>query len=168
MAEPNSDMYHPPCKATGVSQSLAVLLAKENHIDQIIIVKMLEKLNLNLIVTQNGHEAFEAFKRSQYDVILMDFHMPVMGGVETTKMIRQHEKAHSLPRTPIVAFTRTAMSDQVRQCFEADMDDYMSIPLERNLLIQLIHKHGHWTPSPQEYGQGKLNNEHEKNINRAL
>ncbi|KAK5277218.1 histidine kinase osmosensor, partial [Exophiala xenobiotica] len=64
--------------------------------------------------------------------------MPVMGGFEATRQIRQFEKDQNLPRTPIVALTAHAMLGDREKCIQAQMDEYLSKPLKQNLLMQTI------------------------------
>jgi osomolarity two-component system sensor histidine kinase NIK1 len=68
----------------------------------------------------------------------MDVQMPVMGGFEATREIRQYEKDMGLPRTPIVALTAHAMLGDREKCIQAQMDEYLSKPLKQNLLMQTI------------------------------
>jgi osomolarity two-component system sensor histidine kinase NIK1 len=128
--------------ATGFTRSLTILLAEDNEINRKVAQKILGKSNHNVVVAENGREAFEAFKRQQYDVILMDVQMPVMGGFESTVNIRRYEKDNNLPRTPILALTAHAMFGDREKCLEAGMDDYLSKPLNQSRLIQLNHKYG--------------------------
>ena len=88
----------------------------------------------------NGLEAFNAVKAKRFDVVLMDVQMPIMGGFEATREIRQYEKEQGLPRTPIIALTAHAMLGDREKCIQAQMDEYLSKPLKQNLLMQTILK----------------------------
>ncbi|KAJ6001101.1 hypothetical protein N7481_001510 [Penicillium waksmanii] len=101
---------------------------------------MLEKHRQKVTVVPNGLQAVEKVKRYQYDVILMDVQMPVMGGFEAASKIRQYEKVNSLPRTPIVALTAHAMLGDRDRCIAACMDDYLSKPLDSNKMMRTIEK----------------------------
>ena len=79
-----------------------------------------------------------AIKKQRFDVILMDVQMPIMGGFEATKEIRQYEKETGLTRTPIIALTAHAMLGDREKCIQAQMDEYLSKPLKQNLLMQTI------------------------------
>ncbi|OJJ50589.1 hypothetical protein ASPZODRAFT_126482 [Penicilliopsis zonata CBS 506.65] len=125
---------------TGLSRSLAVLLAEDNEVNQKVAVRILKKCNHNVTVVDNGLRALKEIKKNRYDVILMDVQMPVMGGFEATAKIRQHELSSGLPRTPIVALTAHAMIGDRERCIQAGMDDYLSKPLNQNQMMQMITK----------------------------
>ena len=93
-----------------------------------------------MTVVENGLQAVKEIKRHRYDVILMDIQMPVMGGFEATNKIRTYEKFNSLPRTPIIALTAHAMMGDRDKCLSAGMDDYLSKPLNGNIMMQTILK----------------------------
>ncbi|EXJ86280.1 hypothetical protein A1O1_06650 [Capronia coronata CBS 617.96] len=119
-------------------KSLNVLLAEDNEVNQKVAIKILEKYNHVVTVVGNGLEAVNAIKADRFDVVLMDVQMPVMGGFEATREIRQYEKEMGLPRTPIVALTAHAMLGDREKCIQAQMDEYLSKPLKQNLLMQTI------------------------------
>ncbi|OCT49493.1 hypothetical protein CLCR_06603 [Cladophialophora carrionii] len=119
-------------------KSLNVLLAEDNEVNQKVAIKILEKYNHVVTVVGNGLEAVNAIKNSRFDIVLMDVQMPVMGGFEATREIRQYEKEQALPRTPIVALTAHAMLGDREKCIQAQMDEYLSKPLKQNLLMQTI------------------------------
>ncbi|KAJ4504220.1 histidine kinase osmosensor [Exophiala dermatitidis] len=119
-------------------KSLNVLLAEDNEVNQKVAIKILEKYNHVVTVVGNGLEAVNAIKADRFDVVLMDVQMPVMGGFEATREIRQYEKEMGLPRTPIIALTAHAMLGDREKCIQAQMDEYLSKPLKQNLLMQTI------------------------------
>ncbi|KAK5204260.1 histidine kinase osmosensor [Exophiala xenobiotica] len=119
-------------------KSFNVLLAEDNEVNQKVAIKILEKYNHVVTVVSNGLEALNAIKETRFDVVLMDVQMPVMGGFEATRQIRQFEKDQNLPRTPIVALTAHAMLGDREKCIQAQMDEYLSKPLKQNLLMQTI------------------------------
>lgn len=121
-----------------LKKSLNVLLAEDNEVNQKVAIKILEKYNHTVTVVGNGLDAFEAVKAQRFDVVLMDVQMPVMGGFEATREIRQYEKETGVPRTPIVALTAHAMLGDREKCIQAQMDEYLSKPLKQNLLMQTI------------------------------
>ena len=126
---------------SGYTRSLSILLAEDNDVNQKVAVRILEKSKHTVSVVENGLQAVKEFKRHRYDVILMDVQMPVMGGFEATSKIRAWEKANSLPHTPIVALTAHAMLGDREKCLQSGMDDYVSKPLNPNLLMQTILKY---------------------------
>lgn len=119
-------------------KSFNVLLAEDNEVNQKVAIKILEKYNHQVTVVENGLLAFKAVKSNKYDVVLMDVQMPIMGGFEATREIRQYEKEEGVPRTPIIALTAHAMLGDREKCIQAQMDEYLSKPLKQNLLMQTI------------------------------
>lgn len=130
---------------TDDSISYKVLLAEDNLVNQKLAVRILEKQGHEVVVVENGLEAFEAVQNNHFDVVLMDVQMPVMGGFEATEKIRQWEKKSnpidSLSlRTPIIALTAHAMLGDREKSLAKGMDDYISKPLKPKLLMQTIAK----------------------------
>jgi osomolarity two-component system sensor histidine kinase NIK1 len=123
---------------TNHKKSFNILLAEDNEVNQKVAIKILEKYNHVVTVVSNGLEALNTIKSRRFDVILMDVQMPIMGGFEATKEIRQYEKEQGLLRTPIIALTAHAMLGDREKCIQAQMDEYLSKPLKQNLLMQTI------------------------------
>ncbi|EEU46433.1 uncharacterized protein NECHADRAFT_104094 [Fusarium vanettenii 77-13-4] len=122
------------------TKSFEILLAEDNTVNQRLAVKILEKYHHVVTVVGNGWEAVEAVKRKKFDVILMDVQMPIMGGFEATGKIREYERGIGTHRTPIIALTAHAMMGDREKCIQAQMDEYLSKPLQQNHLIQTILK----------------------------
>ncbi|KAK3328956.1 putative histidine kinase group protein [Apodospora peruviana] len=122
------------------TRSFEILLAEDNTVNQRLAVKILEKYHHVVTVVGNGEEAVEAVKRRKFDVILMDVQMPIMGGFEATAKIREYERSLGSQRTPIIALTAHAMMGDREKCIQAQMDEYLSKPLQQNHLIQTILK----------------------------
>ncbi|GMM28143.1 hypothetical protein DAMA08_008590 [Martiniozyma asiatica (nom. inval.)] len=137
--------------------SYEILLAEDNLINQKLAVKILEKNGHKVQVVENGQQAVDAVKEKLFDVILMDVQMPVMGGFEATKTIREWEKkkyadAALLFKTPIIALTAHAMLGDRERCLENQMDEYLSKPLKPTLLLQTIQKCIHNLNQMKELG----------------
>ncbi|KOC13577.1 hypothetical protein AFLA70_292g001311 [Aspergillus flavus AF70] len=126
---------------TGQAHSISILLAEDNEVNQKVALKFLEKYRHSVTIVDNGLEAFRKIQERQYDMILMDIQMPVMGGFEATTIIREYERSHGLPRTPIIALTAHAMFGDREKCLGVGMDDYLSKPLNQNQLMQIILKY---------------------------
>ncbi|KAL7628652.1 histidine kinase osmosensor [Parahypoxylon ruwenzoriense] len=122
------------------TKSFEILLAEDNRVNQRLAVKILEKYHHAVTVVGNGLEAVEAVKKNKFDVILMDVQMPIMGGFEATNKIREYERSLGSHRTPIIALTAHAMMGDRERCIQAQMDEYLSKPLQQNHLIQTILK----------------------------
>lgn len=125
---------------TDNSKSFHILLAEDNPVNQRLAQKILEKYNHVVTVANNGQEAVDRVKESRYDVVLMDVQMPIMGGFEATGEIREWERENGLVRTPIIALTAHAMLGDREKCIQAQMDEYLSKPLNANVMMQTILK----------------------------
>jgi two-component system, sensor histidine kinase and response regulator len=123
----------------GDRASLRILLAEDNIVNQKLAVTMLEKRGHRVTVANDGAEALKAMERASFDVILMDVHMPHMGGFETTAAIRAREGRDG-PRVPIVALTALAMKGDREQCIQAGMDAYVSKPVNAAELFGTIDR----------------------------
>lgn len=112
-----------------------ILLAEDNLVNQKVASQMLIKMGFEVDIAGDGEEALAAWKRCRYDVILMDCHMPVMDGLQATRMIRlQEEQDH----TPILALTADVLTDRKDDCLQAGMDGFMSKPIRMEQLRQTI------------------------------
>lgn len=120
--------------------SYKVLLAEDNVVNQKLATRILKKNGHNVTVVENGLQAYEAVTHDEYDVILMDVQMPVASGFEATAKIREWEKKTFRHRLPIIALTAHAMLGDREKCLQAQMDEYLSKPLNANLLIQTINR----------------------------
>ena len=118
---------------------LRILVAEDNHINQVLAKRLLEKRGHNVVVAGNGHEAIEALEKQSFDAILMDVQMPVMGGLDAATLIREHEKATGA-HVPIIALTANAMVGDRERCLRAGMDDYLTKPLQAKELFVMIER----------------------------
>ena len=129
-------------------RQLRILLAEDNAVNQTLALRLLAKLGHQADVAGNGQEALDLHARNRYDLVLMDVQMPVMGGFDATRKIREREAAGS-PRTPIIAMTAHAMKGDRERCLAAGMDGYLSKPVHAPDLVDvLIHHSGHDDPPP--------------------
>ena len=119
---------------------LRILLAEDNLINQRVAVSMLEKEGHQVDVAVNGREALTKWSNQSFDLILMDMQMPEMDGFQTTSAIRSAEAASNL-HVPIIALTAHAISDYRERCLAAGMDDYISKPIRKSDLIEIVAKH---------------------------
>lgn len=118
-----------------------VLLAEDNLVNQKLATLLLQQLGLSVDVVENGRKAVQAVERNEYAVILMDCQMPDMDGFEATKAIRKLETLRGT-YTPIIAVTALAMVGDRERCIAVGMDDYISKPIDRQVLKIKLN---HWT-----------------------
>jgi two-component system, sensor histidine kinase len=124
--------------ATTPADTLHVLVAEDNPINQRIVQQLLRKRKLSVTLADDGRQAVDAFQAGRFDLVLMDVQMPEMNGFEAVAAIRALEQAQGRPHTPIVAVTAHAMVGDREKCLEAGMDAYLSKPLRRQLLFELV------------------------------
>jgi CheY-like chemotaxis protein len=117
---------------------LRILLAEDNETNQQLAVRLLEKHGHEVKVAGSGTEAVAAFEKESFDLILMDLHMPQMGGLEATAFIREKERATN-SRIPIIALTARALKGQREKCIEAGMDGYVSKPIDVGEFFNCIY-----------------------------
>ncbi|OQX05536.1 MAG: hypothetical protein BWK80_52060 [Desulfobacteraceae bacterium IS3] len=146
--------------AEGLS-GLEVLLAEDHPVNRRVAVEILETAGIFADTAANGIEVLEAVRKKRYDAVLMDIQMPEMDGFEATRRIREGETPppadHPSPgdsppllrrggrgvrceRIPIIAMTAHAMSGDREKCLDAGMDDYISKPISRKELFDVLRK----------------------------
>ena len=123
------------------AKSLRVLVAEDNAVNRKLASSILQRAGHSAILVTNGREAVDAVEREQFDVVLMDVQMPVMGGFEATRLIRERE-AGSGRRTPIIAVTAHAMKGDKEACFEAGMDGFAPKPIQSAKLLEMLDRLG--------------------------
>lgn len=117
----------------------SVLIAEDNLVNQIFIKEILEEMQIHYTIVSNGQEALDATKEHSYDLILMDCLMPVLDGYQATEAIRKASR-HMAAHIPIVALTANAMKGDREKCLEAGMDDYLTKPIRKKELKEIVHK----------------------------
>jgi PAS domain S-box-containing protein len=137
------EQYHAPDDAKmiqGEPATLRILLAEDNPVNQKLTTTILEKAGHFVTVAGDGVEAVECFKAGSFDLVLMDVQMPNMSGLDAAEAIRRLEGATS-SHVPILALTAHAMKGDLDKCIEAGMDGYLSKPVRRNHLLEMISRH---------------------------
>ncbi|MBZ0166251.1 MAG: response regulator, partial [Candidatus Omnitrophica bacterium] len=118
-------------------RGLKVLLAEDNLVNQKIAVKLLEKQGWVVHAVDNGQAAVDKVLHENFDVVLMDANMPILDGLEATKLIRDNERQTG-KHIPIIALTARAMHDDKMRCLKAGMDGYVAKPINRKELFLTI------------------------------
>ncbi len=118
----------------------SILLVEDNPDNQRLARKILQKAGYVVEVAENGQLAVKAAEKFQYDLILMDIQMPVKGGFEATQEIRELERHRQAERVPIIALTAHALQGYREKCLQHEMDDYITKPIKKKILLETIHK----------------------------
>ena len=116
-----------------------VLLVEDNVVNQRVAVGLLASRGHRVSLAANGADAIEAIARENFDVVLMDLQMPVMGGLEATSEIRRRERITG-KRARIVAMTAHAMSGDRERCLAHDMDGYLPKPIDPVSLFAVVEE----------------------------
>ncbi|KIC19953.1 hybrid sensor histidine kinase/response regulator [Leisingera sp. ANG-Vp] len=124
----------PPLGSTPAMGGLRVLVAEDNAVNRVLLEKFLQSAPVELAFAENGLEAVAQFETFAPDIILMDMSMPEMDGLEATRVIR----GLAGPQPAIVALTANAFDSDREACLAAGMDDFMSKPVNRGKLLDLL------------------------------
>lgn len=121
-------------------QSALLLLVEDNPVNQRVVLAMLRKRGYTIEIANNGQEALDMLEAATipYDLVLMDVQMPVLDGLEATRILRRNLRWQGLP---IIAMTAHAMTGDRERCLKAGMDAYLSKPLKAATLLAAIEKH---------------------------
>ena len=121
-----------------LKQSVRLMLAEDNPVNQKLAMTMLGKAGYQVTLAPNGKAAVEAFTKTpdRFDLILMDIQMPEMDGYEATRQIRRQGYAN----IPIIAMTANVMQGDKELCLEAGMNDYITKPIKREIVFQILAK----------------------------
>ncbi|MDR3088641.1 MAG: response regulator [Desulfobulbaceae bacterium] len=121
-----------------LKQSVRILLAEDNPINQKLAMAMLGKAGYKVTLAENGRQAVETYRQTpqNFDIILMDVQMPEMDGLEATRQIR----AEGFAKVPVVAMTANSMAGDREECLTAGMNDYISKPIKREAVFQALDR----------------------------
>jgi len=122
------------------SPDTRILLAEDNIANQRVIRAILRSSGLQVDLASNGQEAVKALRSLPYDIVLMDISMPLMDGMEATRIIRQMDGANS--QIPIIALTAHALKGDRERFIASGMNDYLTKPIDKNATLSCIHR---WT-----------------------
>ncbi len=118
---------------------IKILLVEDNETNQKIASRLLTALGYGVRLADNGQMALDALAESRFDMILMDCQMPVMDGFTATRIIRERE-VQTQEHLPIIALTAHAVAGDRERCLKAGMDEYISKPIEEEVLIDTLEK----------------------------
>ena len=113
----------------------SVLLVEDNRVNQLVVVALFKRLGITLHLANDGQEGIACVEELKPNLVLMDIHMPVMDGLEATRVLRKNPAYHDLP---IIAMSADAFEEQRAEARAAGMNDYTTKPIEFDKLIQLL------------------------------
>ena len=125
-----------------------ILLVEDNEMNRVVAETILNQYGASISEAVNGVDAVDAIRLKKYDIVLMDIQMPVMDGLEATRIIRNEIRSN----IPIIALTANAVKGEMEKCIQAGMNDYLSKPFEEEDLIRLIAK---WLGRETHFGPAK-------------
>jgi CheY-like chemotaxis protein len=119
-------------------ETLKVLAAEDNRVNRIVLEALLAQIGVEPMIVEDGAEAVAAWRARDWDLILMDVHMPVLDGVGAVRAIRAEETATGRRRTPVIALTANAMTHQVNDLLACGMDLHVAKPIDAAALFGAI------------------------------
>ncbi|MDP3480591.1 MAG: response regulator, partial [Desulfoprunum sp.] len=131
---------NPEEKAVYALKGAKILLAEDEPINRVLTETLLRQAGVEVTSVENGQQALREAKKGDYRIILMDIQMPFLDGLEATRKIRAHEKLHGGHQT-IIALTALAMRGDREKCLQAGMDDYLTKPINKSQLIDILLKY---------------------------
>ena len=135
------DLVRPPLFETEKNAiSLPILLVEDNLVNQKVASLLLKKSGYEVDIANNGQEALDYLcdPTNQYHTVLMDCMMPVKDGFSASAEFRAYERQYNIAKTPIIALTASVLDEDIRRCSESGMDDYISKPFNKSVLLEKI------------------------------
>ena len=126
-------------QASGTQSGLAglhVLVAEDNLVNQLMLEAMLEQLDCVVTLAEDGHEALEAMKEHDFDMVFMDCQMPRMSGLEATAAARDQGV-----EAPIVAVTANTEAGDRERCLKSGMNDYVTKPVNQQTIASILERY---------------------------
>lgn len=127
-----------PAPSPAAQRGLRVLVADDNQVNRRVMQKILERSGHAVHLAGNGEEALDALEAGGFDLVLMDVNMPVLDGIQATKLYRF--AALGRPHLPIVGLTADATPEAARRCREAGMDACLTKPVEPARLVEAVER----------------------------
>lgn len=124
-------------KISNSIENLNILVVDDNQINLLLISEILKKLNSKFTLAQNGQIAIDKCKEAYFDIILMDINIPVLNGIEATKILREEHNLKSI----IIALTANSLEGDKEKFIENGMDDYLSKPFNHKQFLDILKKH---------------------------
>jgi len=137
-----------------IFKGVRVLLAEDNPVNQIVFERMLGNIGCLVTLAATGVEVINQVKKGEYDIILMDCQMPEMDGFEASRLICKMKEQGDIANIPVVAVTANAMKGDKERCLEAGMCDYITKPVEPEMIDRVLNK---WVSSEIYAAERKIN-----------
>ncbi|MBU0729284.1 MAG: response regulator [Proteobacteria bacterium] len=122
------------------NRAFNILLVEDYPTNQKVAITHLKSFGCTVELAENGEQAVKAYLENNFDLVFMDVQMPVMDGLIATRTIREHEKSSGRVHVPIIAMTANAMKGDREKCIESGMDDYISKPLKKIGIADMIDR----------------------------
>jgi PAS domain S-box-containing protein len=137
----NKDADEDKAEETGKTR---VLYAEDNMVNQMVVKSMLEPMNCEVTIANNGQEAVDIFPKQEFDIVLMDVSMPVMDGLTATGHLTKIREQLGR-KVPIIGVTAHALQSDKEKCLAAGMDDHLTKPVRQDKLAEKLE---HWLGTP--------------------
>ncbi len=141
----NSNTQKPSSLKSNLSDMppLTILLVEDNPDNRFLILAYLKKTPHQVDIAENGKIAVDKFQDNQYDLVLMDMHMPVMDGNQATREIRAWENTHGHLPIPILALTANALKEEEEESLKSGCTTYLTKPIKKDRLLNAIKEFTH-------------------------
>ncbi|KAE9627532.1 CHASE3 domain-containing protein [Parasedimentitalea maritima] len=139
-----------------------ILVADDNRTNRLVLQKMLKLLDTEILFAQDGCDAVHQFVTHHPELVLMDISMPKLTGIEATNEIRAYEEENGLRTCPIIALTANAMAGDKEKYLECGMDDYLSKPIRKASLLEVLSR---WSFDDDGWQQVALERNEPRQIN---
>jgi len=133
----------PPSIQPTLYKDFRILVVEDNLANQRLIIKLLTKSGIHVEVANNGNEAVETLEEQLFDLVLMDVRMPVMDGIEATKVIRSKASKVKNHEVPVVAITADAFAEDKDRCLAAGMNHFIAKPFKKEAIFDILALYAH-------------------------
>jgi signal transduction histidine kinase/CheY-like chemotaxis protein/HPt (histidine-containing phosphotransfer) domain-containing protein len=135
-----------PTREEAIRERSLVLIAEDHSVNRAVLLHQLSAIGFRADTADDGQEALELFRSTDYAVVITDVHMPRLDGYGLARAIRRHEADSGRGRTPVMALTANVMHGEPQRCRDAGMDDFAAKPTTIPLLATKLR---HWLPHIQ-------------------
>ncbi|WP_428409200.1 response regulator [Hyphococcus sp.] len=123
-----------------VQSRTKILIVEDNPVNRLVLTQFIDQDAFEVVIAENGLEAVEQFKKHNPAVVMMDISMPLMDGLQATRLIREYEADNGLERRPIIATTAHVLDEDRKRCDAAGMDDFLTKPMKRTAVAEALER----------------------------